>query len=331
MKPNWVVKPTGGLTYRAISGRMGVVAGPRRPPPDGGAPWAGQARPLREQGNGVRNILTIDVEDWYLAHLEFFRDSPASPEDPPDRSVVDSTLKMLDLLEETRNTATFFVLGSVAKHFPDLVREIVARGHEIASHGYLHRRLHHLSPDEFTHDLERSLEALNKAGAPRIKGYRAPCFSITGRTLWALDVIKSCGLEYDSSIFPVRRRLYGIPDWPRQAMQYKNGLWEFPPATVRAMGMNLPVAGGGYLRMLPYSVVAAGIRNRTLSAPAVFYFHPYELDPDSVIMRHRPKRPYSRLVATLEQTGLRKNPHKIRRLLTEFSFGRIDQYLQENR
>ena len=279
----------------------------------------------------MRNILTIDVEDWYLAHLEFFTDSPVPFDDPPDACVITGVRKFLDLLDETHNTATFFVLGSVAKHFPDLVREIVGRGHEIASHGYLHRRLHHLSPDEFTRDLERSLEALNKAGAPRIKGYRAPCFSITGRTLWALDVIKSCGLEYDSSIFPVRRRLYGIPGWPRQAMQYKNGLWEFPPATVRAMGMNLPVAGGGYLRMLPYSVVAAGIRNRTLSAPAVFYLHPYELDPDSVIMRHRPKRQYSRLVATLEQTGLRKNPHKIRRLLTEFSFGRIDQYLQENR
>jgi len=285
--------------------------------------------PKHNPGRNHRHILTIDVEDWYLSHLEFFTDSPAAHDERPDPSLVTGVHKVLDLLDDTQNTATFFVLGTVARHYPELVKEIAARGHEIASHGYLHKRLHNLTPDEFAKDLCLSLEALTKAGAPKIKGYRAPCFSITRRTMWALEIIKKCGLIYDSSIFPVRRRLYGIRDWPSEPTRVENGLWEFPPATIRLAGQNLPVAGGGWLRMLPYSLLAAGIRSRRLQSPAVFYFHPYELDPSGVRLRHRPRRVYTRLVTALEKTGLTRNPAKIRRLLHDFRFERLDKHLPQ--
>jgi polysaccharide deacetylase family protein (PEP-CTERM system associated) len=273
------------------------------------------------------HILTVDVEDWYLAHREFFADSPVPMDAPPDQSVVDAVSKTIALLAETGNTATFFVLGSVAEHYPAVVRKILDEGHEVASHGYLHRRLIHLTPDEFKADLRRSLDALAGAGADEVKGYRAPCFSITKVTLWALDILRECGLKYDSSIFPVRRKLYGIPDWPRGAALLENGLMEFPPATVRGLGINLPVAGGGYLRMLPYALFAKGVHARSLSSPAVFYFHPYELDPRTVVLRHWPGRLYSRAVTRLERMGLAKSPEKIRRLLHEFRFTRLDRYL----
>lgn len=273
------------------------------------------------------HVLTIDVEDWYLSHLEFFKDSPATYDEKPDPSVVPAVGKVLDLLDETKNTATFFVLGTVAEYYPEIVQEILARGHEVASHGYLHQRLFHLTPDEFEKDVNKSLEALTKAGAGKIKGYRAPCFSITRRTMWAVDIIKKCGLVYNSSIFPVRRRLYGIPDWPDRPTRHQNGLWEFPPATIRVLGQNLPVAGGGWLRMLPYSLVTSGIRSPRLKSPAVFYFHPYELEPSGVRLRHQPKKIYTRLVATLERMGQKNNPAKIRRLLQDFRFGRLDKNL----
>jgi len=283
--------------------------------------------PKENPACSVPHILTIDVEDWYLSHLEFFKDSPAEHDEKPDPSVVAAVGRVLDLLDETKNTATFFVLGTVAEYYPELVQEIAARGHEVASHGYLHKRLFHLTPDEFEKDINRSLEVLAKAGAGEIKGYRAPCFSITRRTMWALDIIKKCGLVYDSSIFPVRRRLYGIPDWPNRPTQHKNGLWEFPPATIRVWGQNLPVAGGGWLRMLPYSLIASGIRSPRLKSPAIFYFHPYELQPSRVTLRHQPKKVYTRLVAALERMGLKRNPAKIRRLLQDFRFDRLDKHL----
>lgn len=278
-------------------------------------------------GGDIRHILTIDVEDWYLAHLEFFGDSPSTPDDPPAPSIVSSTRKVLDLLDRTQNTATFFIQGTVAEYYPEVVKDIDSCGHEIASHGYLHRRLQHLTPAEFEQDLRRSLTALQNAGAPAIKGYRAPCFSITRQTLWAFEVIKNCGLQYDSSIFPVRRRLYGIYDWPATPTQNDQGLWEYPPATIRVCGFNLPVAGGGYLRMLPDSFFAVGAHSRRLLSPAVFYFHPYEFDPETVILRHRPRRLYGRAVALLERIGLSGTPAKIERLLREFRFSRLDHFL----
>lgn len=272
-------------------------------------------------------ILTVDVEDWYLAHLEFFPDSPASPEDHVDPSVVASVHHVLDLLDQTQNTATFFVLGTVARDYPELVGEIAARGHEIASHGYLHRRLIKLTADDLQKDLELSLEALAKAGAPEVRGYRAPCFSITRRTMWALEIIRKCGLSYDASIFPVRRRLYGIADWPNEPVLLQSGLWEFPPATTRFLGQNLPVAGGGWLRMLPYGLIRHGLQSRNLPQPAVLYFHPYEFDPSGVALRHRPRSFYTRAVARLEKTGLAQNPAKISRLLQDYHFSRLDAYL----
>lgn len=274
-------------------------------------------------------VLTIDVEDWYLAHLEFFPDATASPDDQVDPSIVHSVRQVLELLDQTQNSATFFVQGTVARDYPDIIGEIAARGHEIASHGYVHRRLMHLTPEEFTRDLDLSLETLTKAGAPEIKGYRAPCFSITRQTMWALELIKQAGLVYDASIFPIRRKLYGVSDWPADPLQLPNGLWEYPPATVRVAGQNLAVAGGGWLRMLPYGLLRRAWRSRRLATPAVFYFHPYEFDSSSVRLRHQPRKLYTKAVAALETIGLRSNPAKIRRLLEEFRFRRLDACLPQ--
>ncbi len=269
----------------------------------------------------ITHYLTIDVEDWYLAHLEFFADATAGYNDRPDESVNAAVEKTLDLLDETRNTATFFVQGTVAEHYPEIVQEIAARGHEIGSHGYLHRRLMHLSPDEFERDVRLSLEKLAQAGATEIMGYRAPCFSITRKTMWAVDILQKLGLVYDSSIFPVRRKLYGIPDWPPEPTRHEHGLWEFPPATAKLLGMNMAIAGGGWLRMLPYSFIAGQIQRS--NTPRVFYFHPYELDPTGVKLRHRSKKIYTRAVTRLEQMGIEANPKKIRQLLAEFKFRQL--------
>ena len=145
--------------------------------------------------------------------------------------------------------------------------------------------------------------------------------------MWALDIIKSCGLTYDASIFPVRRRLYGVPDWPPNARKLENGLWEFPPATVRWAGQNFSVAGGGWLRMLPYGLIRRGLRSPNVSSPAVVYIHPHEVDPAGIALRHRPSRLYTRAVVALEQTGKQQNPVKIRQLLADFDFCRLDSFL----
>ncbi len=273
------------------------------------------------------HILTIDLEDWYLAHLDLFRESDITPDASTDPSIIPATQKILEMLKSTGNTATFFVSGTIARDFPWLIPQIQEAGHEIASHGFLHRRLAFLTPDQFRADLMQSLEALSNAGAANVRGYRAPCFSITRKTLWALKIICDCGLVYDSSIFPIRRRLYGIPSWPQHPTKLSNGLWEFPAATVCLANQKLPVAGGGWLRVVPYALMARAIRSTRVSRPAVFYLHPGEFFPAAAIMRHQPIGVYSNLVAGVENFGLRRSARKIYRLLSDFSFCRLDKYL----
>jgi polysaccharide deacetylase family protein (PEP-CTERM system associated) len=176
---------------------------------------------------------------------------------------------------------TFFFLGWVAERQPHLVRQVCAAGHEVATHGYGHKLIWEQTQDEFREDVARSLRVLEDAVGERILGYRAPSFSVTPRTAWALDVLRELGLRYDSSIFPIHHDLGGVPDAPRHPYLVRDDLWEIPPATWRVWRWNLPVAGGGYLRLYPYHFTSWAVRriNRE-GLPVVVYVHPWELDPD---------------------------------------------------
>ena len=266
------------------------------------------------------NIISIDVEDWYNSSLDLFKDSDVKHGGRPDPSVVDNMVTTLELLAQTKNKATFFVLGTVAEHYPDIVKEMLNSGHEVATHGYSHRLVYNMTPQEFEDDLKISLEHLTNAGCTEITGYRAPYWSITKRSLWALDVLKKLGFKYDSSIFPIHRGLYGIADAPTGPHEVRQGLWEFPPATIRFMGVNLPIAGGGYLRLMPYKVISGAIKKAKTEEIQVFYFHPYELDPLDTDLKHKAKSLRTVLYWIQQKTGRADNPDKLRKLLSEFRF-----------
>jgi polysaccharide deacetylase family protein (PEP-CTERM system associated) len=220
-------------------------------------------------------VISIDVEDW-----------PQSSWDhalPITQRAADNTRRLLDLLARAEVRTTMFVLGKLAERFPDVVRDIDAAGHEVASHGYGHVEISKQSRDEFATDLHRGKELLQQCLGKPVRGYRAPDFSIVRNSLWALDELALQGFEYDSSIFPVKRPRYGIPDWPLKPTRVQlaggRSILEFPIASYRAMGKNWPVGGGGYHRLLP-GLAGRWFAGRVMrTRPFVFYCHPYEFDP----------------------------------------------------
>jgi polysaccharide deacetylase family protein (PEP-CTERM system associated) len=224
----------------------------------------------------------VDLEDYY--HVSAFEH--IAPTDSWDRypvRVVESTRRMLDLLDAANATATFFVLGWVAERQPALVREVAARGHEIAAHSYWHRRVTTLERSVFLDDAIRVREVLEQITGSAVVGYRAPSFSITPSNVWAFESLVEAGYRYDSSVFPIRRRGYGFPGAPRVAYRIdtpSGPLDEYPMATLQRAGMTLPAAGGGYLRHLPFGLIERCrdecIRQAMLG---VFYVHPWEVDP----------------------------------------------------
>lgn len=268
----------------------------------------------------ITDVISIDVEDWYHSSLDIFKDKVVKHGCKPDVSVVGNTLNTLDLLSKTGNRATFFVLGTVAQHYPDIVKEIIKQGHEVATHGYYHKLIYNMTPTEFEDDIKISLDYLSKAGCNQILGYRAPYWSITKRSLWALDILKKLGFKYDSSVFPIRRGLYGIADAPRFPYKILNDLWESPPATIRFCGVNLPIAGGGYLRLMPYKLVCSAIKRSISKFIRVFYFHPYELDPKDTQLQHETKSLRTLAYWIQQIIGRGGNPEKIKKLLKEFRF-----------
>ena len=273
----------------------------------------------------VVNALTFDVEDYF--HVSAFdRVVPRSRWDSLEHRVDASTDRVLAVLADADVRATFFVLGWVAERFPGLVRRIAAGGHELASHGYGHRLVYELSPDEFRQDLRRSRAAIESAVAAPIVGYRAPSYSITMKSLWALDVLIEEGFTYDASIFPIHHDRYGIPDAPRHPYRIDRAaghIWEIPPSTVRLAGTNLPVAGGGYFRLLPYRWTRWGIGwlNRREERPAIFYLHPWELDPG------QPRLGASGLSRVRHYRNLDRTEARLRRLLKDFRFGPVSAAL----
>jgi polysaccharide deacetylase family protein (PEP-CTERM system associated) len=220
------------------------------------------------------NALTVDVEDWPQSSLD--RSWPIS------ERALHNTRRMLALLVEEGVQATFFVQGMVAERFPELVKEIAAPGHEVATHGHSHELIFRLGRRAFAAELRYSVQMLEDLSGQRVLGHRAPDFSITKDSLWALEEIAALGLRYDSSIFPIYNPRYGIQDAQRFP-HFRNGLIEFPISTVRWAGINLPVAGGGYLRLFPYAVTRWAIRRiNAQGQPAMIYLHPYELDTEEL-------------------------------------------------
>jgi len=269
--------------------------------------------------------MTVDVEDYF--HVSVFDGVlPRASWDSMESRVVANTERLLDLFDEHAVRGTFFVLGWVAERFPDLVRSIAARGHELASHGYAHRLVYEQTPDVFRDDVRRAKALIEDISGRRVKGYRAPSFSVTERSLWALDVLLEEGHRYDASIFPIRHDRYGIPDAPRwpHAMPRGGGeLFEVPGSTVRLGGTNVPVAGGGYFRILPYAWTRWGIArlNQVEGQPAIFYLHPWEIDPQ------QPRLRASALGRFRHYRNLHLTERRLRALMSDFAFGPLDRVL----
>jgi len=283
---------------------------------------AGQRDLFRGQppAAGIRNALTVDVEDYFhVAALapNIDRDSWSSRES----RVVGNTQKLLALFEEFDVRGTFFVLGWVAERYPQLVRDIAARGHEIACHGFSHRLVYEQSPEEFYEETLRAKKLLEDITGSAIAGYRAASYSIVRESLWALDILVELGFVYDSSIFPVRHDRYGIPNAERaphrMSTPAERSIVEWPLSTASILGFRLPVAGGGYFRLLPYQLTRWGLAsiNRRELRPFIFYLHPWEIDPG------QPRVPASRLSRLRHYTNLEKCEERLRRLLGAFQFG----------
>lgn len=290
----------------------------------------------------IHNFLTIDVEDYY--HVSAF-EKISAPDTWGDREsrVERNTEKVLALLDEEGIKATFFVLGWVAENFPQLVPEIATAGHEIASHGYLHQRVALQDRATYRDDIRRSKQLLEDQSGREVKGYRAPSYSITRQTDWAFDELLEAGYSYDSSIFPMQHDFYGIPDWPRfsgfavkqeQGWQARDqltddavGIKELPITTLRLGKRNLPIAGGGYFRLLPYAVTRWGLQriNQQEQQPFVFYLHPWEFDPEQPRMHGCSAKSRFR-----HYLNLNKTESRFRCLLKDFTFCRIDEGLPLN-
>jgi polysaccharide deacetylase family protein (PEP-CTERM system associated) len=264
------------------------------------------------------NALTVDVEDYFHSNAMDGASQPEQWEQLPSR-VERNTYRTLDLLSSCGTRATFFVLGWVAQRWPHLVTDIAQRGHEVACHGYAHRLVYHLGPQAFRDDVRRAKRTLEDILVRPVHGFRAASYSVITPTLWALDILIEEGFAYDASIFPIHHDIYGIPDFSRFALHVRRPMGEIlevPASTVRLLGRNWPVAGGGYLRLLPYWVTRWGIEriNRHDRMPAVVYFHPWELDTEL------PRLPASALARFRQYTNLRKTEPRLRRLLREFRF-----------
>lgn len=276
----------------------------------------------------LSGAFTVDVEDYY--HVTAFEnDIPPSRWGEYPSRVVDSTRRVLDLLARHHVYGTFFVLGWVAERFPKLVEEIHAARHQIGSHGYWHRRIYQQTPDEFRADVQKSRDVLMDIIGQKVTAYRAPCFSITEQSLWALPILAEEGFEVDCSIFPIHHDRYGVPEAKPTVhciTTEAGAIWEFPPATVRVGRVNVPVSGGGYFRLLPVRLTVRWLKavRRRSGLPFVFYIHPWELDPD------QPRLPAGTLSSRARHyLNLSTTEQKLEILLTRFRFGPVEDVVAQ--
>ncbi len=267
------------------------------------------------------NALTIDVEDYFQVSAFDGHVHRDAWERMPSR-VEHNVEQLLQLLDDHRARATFFTLGWVAQRHPSLVRRIVGQGHELASHGFGHRRASELDHAAFSDDIRRAKAVLEDISGTPVIGYRAPSFSIGKRNLWAFDCIAAAGYRYSSSVYPVRHDHYGMPDAPRFPYRVRDGLMELPVTTTRLFGRNLPAGGGGYFRLAPYHVSRWAIArvNRLEQRPAIFYFHPWEIDPEQPRVEGIGLKTRFRHYLNLHRTKAR-----LKRLLSDFEWDRVDR------
>ena len=269
----------------------------------------------------ICNALSVDVEDYFQVSALAPHIARSEWDRIPCR-VERNVETLLGLLAESGSQATFFTLGWIAERYPALVRRIVAAGHELASHGYSHRRATDQSRAEFLEDISRAKSLLEDLGGIEVKGYRAPSFSIGSGNLWAFDCIAEAGYRYSSSVYPIRHDHYGMPDAPRFPYRPRDNLLEIPVTTARLLNRNVPAGGGGYFRLMPYALSRSLIRrvNRVEHRAAVFYLHPWELDPG------QPRVAGTSLKTRLRHyLNLHRTQSRLRRLLGDFKWGRIDR------
>ena len=276
--------------------------------------------------SSVENVLTIDIEDWF--HILDI-DSIPSIQDwhKLESTVTKNTQVILDLLNKYHTKGTFFVLGWVAEHFPDLVREIAKQGHEIGTHGYSHELIYNLTPNEFRRDVARSLDVLERITSRPILGYRAPGFSIANSSLWALDILVELGLQYDASIFPMNRNHGGLPGFSGDAVWLTtaegNKILEIPVTPTTLFNKKVYLFGGGYFRLAPYAAIAAGIEQlNNQGKPALVYLHPREFDPQHPKLKMNPYRSFTSYV------NLHKTHYKFERMIQDFKFNSIEKIWQ---
>jgi polysaccharide deacetylase family protein (PEP-CTERM system associated) len=281
--------------------------------------------PGRTADATVVNAMTIDVEDYFQVSA-FEGIAPRPRWDSFDSRVCANTERLLSLFADSGVKATFFVLGWIAERHRGLVRLIADSGHEVASHGYAHRLVYDLTKTAFRDDTRRAKGILEEASGRAVLGYRAPSYSITPRSLWALDILIEEGFRYDASIFPIHHDRYGIPLSPRHPYvidRSVGSLIEAPASTIRIGPLNLPVGGGGYFRLLPYAWTRWGLKqiNGMERRPCIFYLHPWEIDPE------QPRLRSSWLSQLRHYRNLDQTEPRLRRLLSEFSFAPMTQVL----
>ena len=269
----------------------------------------------------ITNALTIDVEDYFQvsAFAPYIR---RDEWDTRECRIERNVNRILDMLADCDTKATFFTLGWVAERYPQIVHRIVAEGHELASHGYGHERASDLTEAAFTTDVTRAKKLLEDIAGVPVLGYRAPSFSIGIGNLWAFDVLARAGHRYSSSIYPIQHDHYGMPDSPRFAYRLGSGMLEIPVTTLRMGKRNLPSSGGGYFRLLPYAVSRWMLQrvNRQDRESAVFYFHPWEIDPGQPRVAGIDAKTRFRHYVNIGRTEPR-----LHSLLADFRWGRMDQ------
>jgi polysaccharide deacetylase family protein (PEP-CTERM system associated) len=269
----------------------------------------------------MRHAFTVDVEEWYQG-IPIPRTAWVSAE----RRLAQGLDALLEALEETHTRATFFVLGPVAKEYPQVVERIAKGGHEIGCHGWSHDLVYRMGPDRFRSETQRAMNCISDITGRPTTAYRAAYFSVTNASLWALEILASLGFRYDSSIFPVRNWRYGIPDFearPRRLETPSGPIFEFPISVRRVLGRNLPASGGAYFRIFPYALTHANIAAlERAGRPVVFYLHPWELDPA------HPRVKFHWKARLTHYVNLRSTRPKLSALLRDFDFGPLGDVLE---
>ena len=277
----------------------------------------------------MANVVSFDIEEHHRIEAAVELTCSAKVKADYASRMEVATRRLLDQLADAKVAATFFVVGEIARTNPNLVRDIHASGHEIGSHSWDHKRVHRFTPESFREDSRTSKDALEQVTGAPVLGFRAPTFSVTRATGWAIDALVECGFEYDSSIFPVHHDRYGVADSPRTpfiAQGSEREILELPLLTYRVAGVNLPVAGGGYFRLFPLAAMRAGLRQVARStAPQVgmLYFHPWEFDPG------QPQLPLTRLARWRTYVGVGRTTARLTKLLKAFPFCRAIDAVRE--